>query len=491
MDKDHKIGKEMLNARRNFKEFRQYNEYYSPCTKSNLTLPRSRKRRPTYKYDREIQKLRKKKKILLNDFVGLTLKIATGVLLFAAATKTMNKDKHGFNEPEDYSEYGGINGRFNDNSYEGRVKNKIIDEAIKQGVDPNLALGIAETESHFNQNAKSQAGAIGIFQLMPNTAKGLGINPYDEDDNIKGGIKYIKQLLNAFNGDEQKALAAYNWGIGNVNRKGLQQAPKETREYVPKVLKAKQKFKQARESIDQNNQVKQAQKGGKVGGYTLGMDVKISEPMKKYLQSTSGTGYITSGIRGNSNSNKSHTSGNKIDVAINNNKHYIIKTVVPFMLNPATVHVSFECLGPRPQPANSLEAKRKATVNSTRIANEIVSEIKSKYPDIAQRINNGSLQAITNWGWMYGSGPHLDILIDPSRVSNNNSYTEGQSNNIKKAKDNSLVRQSKMVQPPHEESKQIKNSNNIKFPTKCNIQTGQLGKISPIQTYKNTQKTFN
>ena len=144
--------------------------------------------------------------------------------------------------------YGGEQGDYTgaeyDNSTEqGRVKNKIIAEAKRQGVDPAFALAVAETESHFNQNAKSGAGAIGVFQLMPDTAKGLGVNPYDLDQNIQGGIKLLKGHLDKYGGDKRKALATYNWGSGNLAKYGIENAPAETKGHYQKIMNAEQKYK--------------------------------------------------------------------------------------------------------------------------------------------------------------------------------------------------------------------------------------------------------
>jgi hypothetical protein len=109
-------------------------------------------------------------------------------------------------------------------------------EAIRQGVDPNFALAIAEQESRFRQSAKSAVGATGVMQLMPGTASQLGVNPYDTRDNIRGGVKYIKQLQGMF-GDRYDLIAAgYNAG---PYRQSLQngQIPNipETQDYVKKV----------------------------------------------------------------------------------------------------------------------------------------------------------------------------------------------------------------------------------------------------------------
>ena len=488
---DREIGRKMTNARKEFKKSPRYNEYYNPYTKTNITNPQYHKVRPRYNPNnqgRRVSKYKKKNLSLLQKMEKLTRLLLAGILITAISLHNNNLAKHGLNEPTDYNDFGGISGRFDDNDPKGRVKNKIIDEAIRQGVDPNLALGIAETESQFSQSARSGAGAIGVFQLMPETAKGLNVDPYDEDDNIRGGIKYIKQLLEMYDGDEKKALAAYNWGMGNVNRKGLEKAPTETKKYVPKVLTAKVKYEEARKGKATPSSSNVGQKGGKVRGYTLAKNVKISEPMRKYLENTKGSGYITSGIRGNSTSAKSHTSGNKIDVAIDNNKNNIIKIAVPFMFNPATVHVSFECLGPAPNPFNSIEAKRKATIKSKQIADEIVRDIRNKYPEIDARIKNGSLQAITNWGWLYGTGPHLDILIDPNKVQSVNKDFQVTNESMKKAEVN--IKNINAKPQPKLLTKNENKSDKLTLNMKDNIRAdkGKLNVLSHNQTYKNSNK---
>jgi hypothetical protein len=116
------------------------------------------------------------------------------------------------------------------------IKLRIVKEAIDNGIDPVLALSLVKQESGFNRAAKSQAGAIGLFQLMPGTARLLGVNPYYLDENIEGGITYLRSLKSEF-GSTKLALAAYNAGPGAVKRYGWRIPPyNETQHYVRNIL---------------------------------------------------------------------------------------------------------------------------------------------------------------------------------------------------------------------------------------------------------------
>ncbi|EMJ0379412.1 transglycosylase SLT domain-containing protein [Salmonella enterica] len=121
----------------------------------------------------------------------------------------------------------------------GWLQPKLAQLEEKYNLPPGLLRSVAITESGGNQFAVSRAGAMGLFQFMPQTAKEFGLrgnDAFDPEKSADAAARKLGGLMRFFHGDLAKALAAYNWGEGNVQRKGLSAAPEETRNYVPRVL---------------------------------------------------------------------------------------------------------------------------------------------------------------------------------------------------------------------------------------------------------------
>ena len=113
----------------------------------------------------------------------------------------------------------------------------------RHAVDPSLVKAVIEAESDFDSQAKSRAGAVGLMQLMPETARGLGITDlYDPSENIEGGVRHLKRLLAQFKRNVPLALAAYNAGATNVKKYGDIPPFKETQGFVARVLEYQKKY---------------------------------------------------------------------------------------------------------------------------------------------------------------------------------------------------------------------------------------------------------
>jgi soluble lytic murein transglycosylase-like protein len=124
-----------------------------------------------------------------------------------------------------------------DQSEHDRFEPLIQEHATRRSLRPELVRAVIQVESGFNPRALSPKGAMGLMQLMPATARSLGVNnPWDPAQNIRGGTDYLRQLLDEYDGNEELALAAYNAGSGAVAKYGRRVPPyRETRDYVRKV----------------------------------------------------------------------------------------------------------------------------------------------------------------------------------------------------------------------------------------------------------------
>ncbi|WP_432481534.1 lytic transglycosylase domain-containing protein [Moraxella sp. ZY200743] len=150
-------------------------------------------------------------------------------------------------------------GSIGNNTYDTLIR----ESATRHGVDPALVKAIIHTESSFNPYAKSPMGAQGLMQLMPGTARDMGvINVWDPADNIEGGVKYIAWLSQKFS-NQDHIIAAYNAGHANVKRYGGIPPFKETRNYVHKVNSRHQNLYAHDTNLSQ-------------GGYQLAMNMDLS-----------------------------------------------------------------------------------------------------------------------------------------------------------------------------------------------------------------------
>ena len=117
-----------------------------------------------------------------------------------------------------------------------KIEEMIREVSARYRVDPALVRAVIQTESNWNSSAVSRKGALGLMQLVPGTAQQLGVNnAFDPKQNLDGGVRYLHMLLERYNGDLDKALAAYNAGPGAVDRAGGIPRYRETRNYVQKV----------------------------------------------------------------------------------------------------------------------------------------------------------------------------------------------------------------------------------------------------------------
>lgn len=131
-----------------------------------------------------------------------------------------------------------------DKSVKSRIENAVEQASKKYNVDANLIKAIIKVESDFNPNTVSSAGAKGLMQLMPENCRDLGVtNPFNIEQNIDAGTRHIKEYIDMFGGSIEMGLMAYNGGPGRMRSRGVEsisdlyKMPKETQNYIPKVMK--------------------------------------------------------------------------------------------------------------------------------------------------------------------------------------------------------------------------------------------------------------
>ena len=211
-------------------------------------------------------------------------------------------------------------------SYSGdaAIDQEIADAAAEFGVEPRLLAALAQVESSFGQEEVSEAGALGVMQLMPDTAAALGVNARDRRDNIRGGAKYLRQMLDLFGGDVDLAVAAYNAGPQAVKDAHGVPPYQETRNHVRKVKEAYEALEKKGGGIDMNRTYYEVKPGkeGEVEGLTGSTWQKLNTLAALYKERFGGEEdyepfYVTAGkADGGHSEGSDHYKGLAFDIAM-------------------------------------------------------------------------------------------------------------------------------------------------------------------------------